>query len=139
MLFRPFAFGLLFPNTLNYLVFQYFDIVRIWWRLFQKRVMRTIFDNYGFIIFCWIVWYIDNNMRTLSENITFICTSFRNRPKSEHLSRISVLFPNECKWIIYFPMMYVYCIYTAVSKSLKQLQHFLKKRSETSVVLIIVW
>jgi hypothetical protein len=31
------------------LVFQYFDIERTWWRLFQKRVLHTEFDIYVFI------------------------------------------------------------------------------------------
>jgi hypothetical protein len=33
-----------------YLAFQSFDVVRTWWRLFQKSVMRTKFDIYVFII-----------------------------------------------------------------------------------------
>ena len=33
-----------------YLAFQSFDFVRTWWRLFQKRVVRTKFDIYVFII-----------------------------------------------------------------------------------------
>ena len=33
-----------------YLAFQSFDCVRTWWRLFQKRVVRTNFDIYVFII-----------------------------------------------------------------------------------------
>jgi len=34
---------------LNYLAFQYFDIESTWWRLFQKRVVRTKLDIYVFI------------------------------------------------------------------------------------------
>ena len=41
---------LLLPITLNYLAFQSFDFQCTWWRLFQKRVMRTKFDIYVFII-----------------------------------------------------------------------------------------
>jgi hypothetical protein len=37
------------PNTLNNLAFQSFDFERTWWRLFQKRVVRTKFDIYVFI------------------------------------------------------------------------------------------
>ena len=33
-----------------YLAFQSFDFDRTWWRLFQKRVVRTKFDIYVFII-----------------------------------------------------------------------------------------
>jgi len=35
--------GFIGPKTLNYLVFQSFYIERTstWWRLFQKRVVRT--------------------------------------------------------------------------------------------------
>ena len=34
---------------LNYFAFQYFDIERTWWRLFQKRVVRSKLDIYVFI------------------------------------------------------------------------------------------
>jgi hypothetical protein len=33
--------------------FQSFDFERTWWRLFQKRVVRTKLDIYGFI---WRIW-----------------------------------------------------------------------------------
>jgi hypothetical protein len=33
-----------------YLAFQSFNFVRTWWRLFQKRVVRTKFDIYDFLI-----------------------------------------------------------------------------------------
>jgi hypothetical protein len=32
------------PKTLNYLAFQSFDFERTWWRLLQKRVVRSKFD-----------------------------------------------------------------------------------------------
>jgi hypothetical protein len=32
--------------VLNYLAFQSFDFDRTWWKLFQKRVVRTKFDIY---------------------------------------------------------------------------------------------
>ena len=37
-------------NLLNYLVFQPFDFERIWWGLFQKRVVRTKLDIYVLLI-----------------------------------------------------------------------------------------
>jgi hypothetical protein len=37
--------------NLNYLSFQSFDFERTWWRLFQKRVVRTKFNIYVFIKF----------------------------------------------------------------------------------------
>jgi hypothetical protein len=40
---------LVYPKTLNYLAFQYFDFECTWWRFFQKRVVRTKFDIYAFI------------------------------------------------------------------------------------------
>jgi hypothetical protein len=46
---------------------------------------------------------------TLSVNITFICTSFRNRQNSEPLASFSGLFRSEYKWILYLTTMYVYC------------------------------
>jgi len=79
--------------------------------------------------------YIDN-MHTLSENIKFKNTSFRNGTKSEHLTNLSYLFRSNWKLIIYFPTIYVYCIYRVMSKSPKQLSNCLK-RAETSVVLIV--
>jgi hypothetical protein len=33
----------------NYLTFKHFDIERTWWRLFQKRVVRSKFDIYVLI------------------------------------------------------------------------------------------
>jgi len=41
--------GFIASKTLNFLVFQSFDFVRTWLRLFQKRVMCTKFDNYVFV------------------------------------------------------------------------------------------
>ena len=41
------------------------------------------------------------NIRTLSVNIKFICTSFRNRQNSEPLASFSSLFRSEYKWILY--------------------------------------
>jgi hypothetical protein len=34
--------GFIVPKTLDYLVFQSLDYEHTWWRLFQKRVVRTI-------------------------------------------------------------------------------------------------
>jgi hypothetical protein len=42
------SFGFIASKTLNYLVFQSFDLERTWWRLIQKRVVRTTFDIYVF-------------------------------------------------------------------------------------------
>jgi hypothetical protein len=61
---------------------------------------------------------------------------FRNRWKSEHIESFSHLFRRECKWIWYFPTMYVYCVYHTMSKSTKQPSNCLE-RTETNVVLII--
>ena len=36
---------------LNDFAFQYFDIERTWWKLFQKRVVCTKFDIYVFITY----------------------------------------------------------------------------------------
>jgi hypothetical protein len=36
-------------QTLNYLAFQSFDFERTWWRLFQKRVVRSKFNIHVFI------------------------------------------------------------------------------------------
>ena len=42
-------FDFIAPKTLIYLAFQSFDFERTWWMLFQKRVVRTKLDSYGFI------------------------------------------------------------------------------------------
>ena len=41
-------FGFIALWTLNYLAFLSFDCQRTWWKLFQKRVLSTIFDIYVF-------------------------------------------------------------------------------------------
>ena len=51
-------------TLLNYLTFQYFDIERIWWRLFQKRVVRTKSDIYV----CLSYSHVGNNWMTVSPN-----------------------------------------------------------------------
>jgi hypothetical protein len=45
------SFGFIAPKHLNYFTFHSFDFERTWWRLFQKRVVRTKFYIYGFIPF----------------------------------------------------------------------------------------
>jgi hypothetical protein len=55
------------------------------------------------------------NIRTLSVNIKFICTSFRNRQNSKY------------KWIWYLTTMYVYCVYPAMSKKSENLSDLNKK------------
>ena len=67
------------------------------------------------------------NIRTLSVNIKFICTSFRNRQNSEPLASFSGLFRSEYKWILYLTTMYVYCVYPAMSKKSKNLSDLNKK------------
>ena len=47
ILFR--AFGFIASKTVHYSAFQSFDFERIWWRLFQKRVVCAKFDTYVFI------------------------------------------------------------------------------------------
>ena len=68
--------------------------------------------------------------------ITFICTSFRNRLKSESLGSFSGLFRSECKLNLHLPTMYVNnCVYPAMSKSSKQEPSCLKI-AEKSVIII---
>ena len=67
------------------------------------------------------------NIRTLSVNIKFICTSFRNRQNSEPFSSFSGLFRSEYKWILYLTTMYVYCVYPAMSKKSENLSGLRKK------------
>jgi hypothetical protein len=67
------------------------------------------------------------NIRTLSVNIKFICTSFRNRQNSEPLASFSGLFRSEYKWISYLTTMYVCCVYPAMSKKSENLLDLDKK------------
>ena len=52
------------PRTLNCLVFQSSDFERIWWWLFQKRVVRTEFDICVFIryIYFWNLQFQHNTI-----------------------------------------------------------------------------
>ena len=84
--------------------------------------------NTRFILYIYIY-----NIRTLSVNIKFICTSFRNRQNSEPLASFSGLFRSEYKYILYLTTMYVYCVYPAVSKKSENLSD-LNKRTEASVI-----
>ena len=80
ILFRN--FGFIAPKTLIYLAFQSLDFERTWWRLFQKRVVRTKFDIYVYIVSVWIVYsWLSNVHYTLSImyqflNITQLFVSF---------------------------------------------------------------
>jgi hypothetical protein len=67
------------------------------------------------------------NIRTLSVNIKFICTSFRNRQNSEPSSSFSGLFRSEYKWILHLSTMYVCCVYPAMSKKSENLLDLDKK------------
>ena len=70
----------------------------------------------------------DNIIIYIVENIKFIYTS---------LTSCSYLFCSEWKWLIYFPTMYVYCIYRVISKAPTKLSNCLE-RGETSLVLIVL-
>jgi hypothetical protein len=67
------------------------------------------------------------NIRTLSVNRKFICTSFRNRQNGEPSASFSGLFRSEYKWILYLTTMYVYCVYPAMSKKVRKLVRFKQK------------
>ena len=67
------------------------------------------------------------NIRTLSVNIKFICTSFRNRQSSETLASFSGLFRSEYKWILYLTTMYIFCVYPAMSKKSENFSDLSKK------------
>ena len=56
--------------------------------------------------------------------------------KKEPLVSFSVLFRNECKYILYFEIMYVYCVYPVMLNCPMQLPNCVI-RAETSVVVIV--
>ena len=81
-----------------------------------------------FVVLCNVLWIFVYlfvfsfgcfiyNIRTLSVNIKFICTRFRNRQNSEPLASFSGLFRSEYKWILHLTTMYIYCVYPAISKN----------------------
>ena len=48
-------------------------------------------------------------------NIKFICMSFGKRKKSDRRESFPFLFRGKYKYILYFPTLYVYCVYTVMS------------------------
>lgn len=48
-------------TCLNYLAFQSFDFKRVWWRLFQQRVVYTKFDISVFITFIFLFCHFTFN------------------------------------------------------------------------------
>ena len=90
-----------------------------------------------FFIFVCVIFYLNifyvicevniYNIRTLSVNIKFICTSFRNRQNSKPSASFSGLFRSEYKWILYSTTMYIYCVYPAMSKKSENLSDLNKK------------
>jgi hypothetical protein len=81
------------------------------------------------------------NIRTLSVNIKFICTSFRKRQNSEPSASFSDLFRSEHNWILYLTTMYVFCVYPALSKKSENLSDLNKKdrnKSHSSLFINVV-
>ena len=98
------------------------------------NISNTIGNN--IFIVCLNKWGI-YNIRTLSVNIKFICTSFRNRQNSEPLASFSGLFRSEYKWILYLTTMYVYCVYPAMSKKSENLSDLNKKEFKIVILLFL--
>ena len=96
------------------------------WHSGKSGIWQTLFSFIFFLFWSITVVYI-YNIRTLSVNIKFICTSFRNRQNGEPLACFSGLFRSEYKWILYLTTMYVYCIYPAMSKKSENLSDLNKK------------
>ena len=65
----------------------------------------------------------------------FICTQFRNKYKEEPVLSVPVLFRRNYRYIL--PIMYIYCVYNAMSKVQKQLLKYTMNRAETIIVLIV--
>jgi hypothetical protein len=83
------------------------------------------------------------NIRTLSVNIKFIYTRFRNRQISESSASFSGLFRSEYKWILYSTTMYVLCVYPAMSKKSEKLSYLNKKdrnkRHSSPFINVVKW
>ena len=84
-------------------------------------------EFFGFLFFKLQVTGYIYNICTLSVNIKFICTSFRNMQNSEPSASFSGLFRSEYKWILYLTTMYVFCVYPAMSKKSENLSDLDKK------------
>ena len=54
------AFGFIASKTVHYSAFQSFHFERIWWRFFQKRVVRAKFDTYVFIREVVLQWTVSS-------------------------------------------------------------------------------
>ena len=89
--------------------------------------------------FCWY-WQYHSVKKTQSTNkytIYVHCRKIYNLfVWALETGRKASLFRRECKLILYSTTMYVYCIYSSLSKSPKQLQNCLKI-AETIIVLIV--
>ena len=68
------AFDCIAPKALNDLAFQSFDFERTWWRLLWKRVVRTKFDIYVFIITLTRIniFYVQNVLVEVESTGTFV-------------------------------------------------------------------
>ena len=115
-------------------LFLWYSVADIWWNTCITRLkiyFQIINISFGLIY----------NIRTLSVNIKFICTSFRNRQYSEPSASFSGLFRSEYKWILYLTTMYVYCVYPAMSKKSENLSDLNKndrnKRHSSSFINVI--
>ena len=82
------------------------------WALAHSSSCLFYMLYYKSITMVTIILYIDNIL-TLSANMTFICTSFRNRMKRKHLVRFSFLFLRRVSR--HFLTMYVYYVFSATS------------------------
>ena len=82
---RPFGFFCT-QRLLSYLALQYFSFGRTWWKLFQKRVVRTKLDiyvfnsrnspwslNYIFMLIFTYLWCMSIVTKKIINIIFFIC------------------------------------------------------------------
>ena len=94
----------------------------IWRKLYRPTESHFVIHVFSCIEYTYIY-----NIRTLSVNIQFICTSFRDRQNNEPLASFSGLFRSEYKRILYLTTMYVFCVYPAMSKKSENLSDLDKK------------
>ena len=119
--------------TLGFNYFLCLSLVRAFCNFCSSVYIFFSFKHFISIFYTCIYSLIGNicsyiyNIRTLSVNIKFICTSFRNRQNSEPLASFWGLFRSEYKWILYLTTMYVYCVYPAMSKKSENLSDLNKK------------
>ena len=117
-------------RTMKYIIWRFLKWICMYLYTMLKEVIQIyMFKEHSYLCTLSEIKYICNTYTT--GDIQFIFMSFNNR-------YVSGMFRSECKLILYFPTVCVYCVYPAMPKIQNQLSNCLIK-AETVVVLIVFW